>query len=136
MRATMSRRFLLVLVCLAFPKPMWGQYAVGRVEGTVLDPTGAVLSGATVRLVNQDTNATRTFTTGRDGYYAFFALTPGRYTVTAEAATFIRRSVDLVVSSNQTVTQNLALEVKKASTTVEVRAAAPGQVNSADAQRS
>jgi hypothetical protein len=108
----------------------------GRVEGTVMDPTGAVLSGATVKLVSRDTNATRTFTTGRDGYYAFFALTPGRYTVSAEAPTFIRRTVELVVSSNQTVTYNLTLEVKRASTTLEVRAAAPEQVNSSDAQRS
>jgi hypothetical protein len=115
---------------------MWSQYTAGRVEGTVMDPTGAVLAGATVRLVSRDTNATRTFTTGRDGYYAFFALIPGRYTVSAETSTLIRRSVELVVSSNQTVTQNLGLQVKQASTTLEVKASAPEQVNSSDAQRS
>ena len=125
----------MLVVCLACPHPMWSQYRAGRVEGTVMDPTGAVLSGVVVRLMNRDTNATRTFTTGRDGYFVFFALASGRYTVSAETTTLAGRSVDLEVSSNQTVTQNLALQVKRASTTVEVKAAAPEQVNSSDAQR-
>ncbi|MGZ4820565.1 MAG: carboxypeptidase-like regulatory domain-containing protein, partial [Terriglobales bacterium] len=43
------------------------------------DSTGAVLNGARVTLASRGTNASRTFITGRDGYYAFFALPPGSY---------------------------------------------------------
>ncbi len=129
-------RLAVILLCLSIAPAAWAQYTTGRVNGTVLDPTGAVLNRATVQLVNRNTNETRTFTTGHDGYYAFFALAPGPYVVSATAPTFIPRSVDLEVSSNQTVTQNLMLEVGPASTTVEVTAAAPEQLNSSDAQRS
>ncbi len=108
----------LLFVCLSYPA--WGQYTVGRIEGTVMDPTGAVLVGATVRLLNRATSAGGTFTTGRDGYYVFFALPPGTYTVTAGAPRFAKRTAEVVVSSEQTITQNLVLRVEDGKTTVEV----------------
>ncbi|MGB9106660.1 MAG: carboxypeptidase-like regulatory domain-containing protein, partial [Terriglobales bacterium] len=97
---------LVILSCLPCA---WAQYTVGRVEGTVMDPTGAVLAGAVVRLVNLATNATSTFVTQRDGYFVFFALPPGLYTLSAEAPRLAKRTVEVTVSSDQTVTRNLSL---------------------------
>ena len=101
-----------------------------------MDPMGAVLVGATIRLVNRATNSTSTFTTGRDGYYVFFALSPGQYQLSAEAPRFARRTVDLVVTSDQTLTQKLVLPVGDPSTTVEVKSDEAVAVASSDAQRS
>jgi Carboxypeptidase regulatory-like domain/TonB dependent receptor len=100
-----------------------------------MDPTGAVLVNATVRLVNRATNAASMFSTGRDGHFVFFALPPGEYVLTAEAPRFAKRTVELTVTSEQTITQNLVLSVGNPSTQVEVKAAEGGPVTSSDAQR-
>ncbi len=125
----------LVLVIVCCPPCAWAQYTVGRVEGTVLDPTGAVLAGVTVRLVSRSTNAVSTFVTQRDGFFVFFALPPGLYTLSAEAPRLANRSVDVIVSSEQTVTQNLTLPLGGAHTTIEVTASGAAATSSSDAQR-
>ncbi|MGZ4826040.1 MAG: carboxypeptidase-like regulatory domain-containing protein, partial [Terriglobales bacterium] len=108
------------MACLSAAQPSWSQYTAGRIEGTVKDSTGAVLNGARVTLASRGTNASRTFITGRDGYYAFFALPPGSYVLLAEAPTFTGPSVDLIVSTNQTLRQDLVLGVGQTATRVEV----------------
>ncbi|HEX9119360.1 MAG TPA: carboxypeptidase regulatory-like domain-containing protein [Terriglobales bacterium] len=135
LRATTPGATTLVLVILSCLPCAWAQYTVGRIEGTVMDATGAVLAGATVRLVNLATNATSIFVTQRDGYFVFFALPPGIYTLTAEAPRLAKRTVELAVSSDQTVTRNLALPVGETHTTIEVTASEAAATNSSDAQR-
>ncbi len=125
----------LALVTLVEVPCARAQYTVGRVEGTVTDATGAVLAGATVRLVSRATNAASTFVTGRDGYFVFFALPPGRYLLSAEAPRLARRAVDLVMSSDQTVTHNFALPVSETRTTIEVTASEAAAPTRSDAQR-
>ena len=133
-RATPWHAAAVAVVCVFFPALLWCQYTGGRVQGTVADSTGAVLSGATVTLVDSATNITRTFTTGADGHFAFFALSPGQYRLAAEAPSFSKRAVEVVISSNQALTENLELEVAGTSTKVEV-AASSSPVVTSDAQR-
>ncbi len=131
---TIHAALALLFVCVSCAA--WGQYTVGRVDGTVMDPTGAVLVGATVRLISHATNASSSFATGRDGYFVFFALPPGRYTLAAEAPRFAKRTVEVVVSSDQTITQNLVLRVGDPSTTVQVSSdGEAATVTPSDAQR-
>jgi hypothetical protein len=134
-RATTLGATTLVLVIVCCPPCAWAQYTVGRVEGTVLDPTGAVLAGVAVRLVSRATNAVSTFVTQRDGFFVFFALPPGLYTLSAEAPRLANRTVELVVSSGQTVTRNLALPLGGTHTTIEVTASEAAAAMSSDAQR-
>ena len=134
-RVTIVQAAAIALVCALFPALLWSQFTGGRVEGTVLDATGAVMPGAAVTLVDTATNATRTFTTGTDGHYAFFALPPGHYTLSAQAPSFAARMVQITISSNQALTENLALEVAGNSTKVEV-SAATSPVDTTDALRS
>jgi hypothetical protein len=101
-----------------------------------MDPTGAVVAEAKIRLRNIGTNATRSFTTGPDGYYVFFALPPGEYEVTAEAPGFAKSTVDFKMLTNQTLTVNVSLAVGQQSATVEVVGAPPEQWNVADSQNS
>lgn len=127
---------VFVCLCLGNSGYLLAQYTVGRVEGTVLDPSGAVVVAATLTIRNLGTNATRVFTTGRDGHFVFFALPPGRYELSAEAADFVKRTFEITVSTNQTTTQNVVLRVSADATTLDVTADGSGQLDTADSQRS
>ena len=64
----------------------------GGISGTVRDPSGAAIPKATVSLMNEDTNARQTQTTGGAGAYAFPQVQPGRYRLESEAAESMRPS--------------------------------------------
>ena len=62
----------------------------GRILGSVTDPSGAVISGATVTIRNTATGVVRTLTTNAAGDYNAPNLEPGPYVVAAQAASFKR----------------------------------------------
>ena len=98
----------------------------GVVTGTITDPTGAVVPGATVIITNVGTNISQTTSTGSDGSYRFSLVPPGTYTIEVKAANFggVRVS-GIVVEASQTITINRQLELAKTSQLVEVTAEAP-----------
>jgi len=111
-----------VLLCLfllstaAFP-----QGTTSRAVGTVQDSTGSTVPGATVRIVNEGTNAAFTTKTSDAGAYVFEALQPGSYTVTVEAAGFKKfTTTGNQLNIGQPMTVNISLEVGQVSETVEV----------------
>ena len=63
----------------------FAQYRAG-IQGSVLDPQGDAISGATVTLVNKETNRTQTVTSDASGVYNFLSLPPGHYSLSAQAA--------------------------------------------------
>src|SRR5262245_28161399 len=65
-----------------------GQVTSGTVSGTMLDPQGNVLAGATVKVKNLGTGATREVTSSSNGTYRVTGLAPGRYEVEAAAQGF------------------------------------------------
>jgi hypothetical protein len=60
----------------------------GSITGSVVDPSGTAVVGATVKLVSQDTAAVRTETTNAEGSFVFSSVMPGIYSVSAEHAGF------------------------------------------------
>jgi Carboxypeptidase regulatory-like domain len=100
---------------------MWGQSTGGAIQGTVVDPSGAVLSGATVTARNMGTGVTTTATTTSAGVYALPNLPPGSYAVTAQA-TGMKKYVQegITVSTNSTVGLDLQLQLGSATETVTV----------------
>jgi hypothetical protein len=129
-------RLAALLLGAAIAIPLEAQYTVGRLEGTIFDPTGAVVSGATVTLQNLGTGATRTYITGADGLYVFFALPGGDYELTAEAPHFARNRKEIQILTSETTSVNLTLAVNSQSATIEVLSEMPGLLNVADAQQS
>src|SRR5918994_1646829 len=117
-----NRRFLyLPAVLLMVCSSVLAQTSTGRIVGTVQDQAGAIVSGAAVTALNEETSITYTTTATDAGKYTFEALPPGRYTITVEAANFKRfSSSQNVVTANDTVTINAALEVGNISETVQV----------------
>jgi hypothetical protein len=79
---------LLVIALMTVPSLMAQSLVSGDLTGTVTDPSGAVVSGATVTLKSDTTGATRTTTTNASGAYRFSLLQPGSYTVSANASGF------------------------------------------------
>jgi hypothetical protein len=98
----------------------------GAIAGTVQDPTGAVLTGATVTVVNVDTNVATTRTTTKAGDFNISALIPGTYTATVEAAGFEGyKQENITVNALETVGLNVKLTVGQATETVTITSAPP-----------
>src|ERR1700755_860582 len=77
--------------------PAMAQATTGTLRGTVTDPNGGVVVGATVTAKNEGTGSvTPASTTTGEGTFEFASLLPGAYTVTVEAAGF-KRSVSTAV---------------------------------------
>lgn len=117
-------RFLLALLLLVLPAS--AQLSTATVFGTVADATGAVVPGATVVLVQTDTNFTRTTITKDNGAYReeFLPVGPYKITVTAPGFKTLERS-GIVLSVMQNAELGLTLEVGGSSERVNVTADVP-----------
>jgi len=93
------------------------------IQGTVTDASGAVVSGATVTLTNQETNKSQQTTTSDEGFYRVSGLAPGRYTVSAEVSGFKKKVLqDVVINAEQTEGINLTLEAGEVTESVTITA--------------
>lgn len=115
---------LLVVVGLLGTLPTWAQStSTGTVAGTITDPSGAVISGATVTLTDPSTNTSRNATTNASGRYFFADVTPGDYAVSVSKAGFSTTKAEhQVVQVGLALTVNLALQVGGTNVVVEVSA--------------
>ncbi|MDD5543177.1 MAG: carboxypeptidase regulatory-like domain-containing protein [Acidobacteriia bacterium] len=114
---------LMILMAWISLSPAQSQITTGVVQGTVMDPSGAVVPGTNVEAKNLDTNLTKTVTTGNDGRFVFLLLPSGRYTITATKAgfaTLIQENVNLTVG--QTITLDMAMKVSQQQERVTVTA--------------
>src|SRR5205807_3779817 len=87
---------LAVAICLSLPTQLHAQGTTGRILGRVADPSGAVLAGVKVTLVNQGTNVSRDGRTNETGDYDFIAVPVGTYRLEFDLTSFkknIRRDV-------------------------------------------
>ncbi len=86
--------------------------ATADLNGTVTDPQGAVVPGATVTLRNVSTNIERTVTTDTDGRYVFSAVSPANYDLTVSAASFKKlQTTGITLTVGQAAQLDLQLEV-------------------------
>ena len=93
----------MIGLVLAFSTAAFGQFQTGTVEGTVTDPTGKVVAGATVTLTDPKTGNTQTATTSDAGLFRFASLVPGDYTLAVEGAGFAKANVERVTVQVGTV---------------------------------
>jgi hypothetical protein len=103
-----------------------GQSTYGSIAGSVTDPSGAAISGASVTLTNAGTSETRTQATNADGQYSFVNLIPGAYRIDFEKPGFKRSTLsNIAVQVNQSSKIDVSLTVGQVSETVEVTSEAP-----------
>ena len=97
----------------------------GSIIGTVTDISGAVIPGASVKLVNPVSHLTRSATTGSSGVFHFPALPFGNYRLTVRSKGFAVTSQAVGITSILPQTLTIALKVAAATQTVTVQAAGP-----------
>ena len=115
----------LLLTFLLSVTAVLAQSTIGSVNGTITDTTGAVVPGTSITLSNAGTGVEVTTQTNASGFFVFVNVQPGNYDLVAEQTGF--KTVLLPtfnVGVNQTVTQNLSLEVGDVTETIEVMAQA------------
>jgi hypothetical protein len=106
----------------------------GSIQGTVTDPGGGLLPGATVVATNVATKVETSRKTNEIGLYIIAPLPPGEYTVTVSAAgfqTLIQEKV--IVDALAAATVNLALKIGDVKESITVTEA-PAQLNTSDAR--
>src|SRR5579864_6133009 len=115
------RRVLPFLVCaLAFSMYAFAQRDTGTITGTVTDPSGAVVSGATVTAKSVSTGAVRSVTTNNGGAYTIAGLPPGQYDITVQSPNFAKFTQRISVTVGSTNEVSAKLAVAGQGTTVEV----------------
>jgi hypothetical protein len=103
-----------------------GQEKFGSLNGTVTDPTGAVLPGVTVSVTNKTTNRSRTVVTNSDGTYTFNNLEPGAYSLKFELSGFSTVNVpDRPLQVGQTIRVDAGMKVGAVVAEVEVTDVVP-----------
>src|SRR5260370_272406 len=118
----MKLRLLVVFVLLSTAM-LVGQTFRGTILGTVTDPSGAVVAGATVKVKNVATGLERTTATSGDGSYSVPELPIGTYSVTVTQAgfdTFVVTGVAVDVDTERRV--DAALKTGEVAIRVEVSA--------------
>ena len=96
----------------------------GSVGGTITDPSGAAIPGATVVISNPDTGYSHTSKTDSAGFYSVGPLNPGNYQLDISAPNFARLKVATVVRTGTATSGSERLSVGNQNETVEVNAGA------------
>ena len=106
---------------------------LGTINGTVTDPSGALVPSAKVKVVNQGTGLTRATQSNTQGYFVMPSLPPASYNVMVESPGFVISNQNgVVLQVDQNVTVNVSLSIARESQEVTVEAAAT-QINTTNA---
>ncbi len=116
---------LFVLVCCA-SVPLFGQGAVGTLNGTILDTTGAVIPGATVVATNVGTSVESATSSTSAGAYTLPYLAPGTYSLRITAPGFrTANQQNVILRVGQTMTVNIEMQIGAVTEEVTVSATPP-----------
>ena len=122
-RSSSAFQITVLLVSVSFPAVMAQAQYRASLRGTVTDPQGAAIPGATVTLQNKDTNSTMTSVSDGSGIYIFNALPPAPYRLTVEHAGFKKRVLeDVQIIPEQLNALDLQMEVGQIQDTITVTA--------------
>jgi hypothetical protein len=126
--------FCVLLLVLVAPFGLEAQQYSGTITGTVTDPTGAAIAGASVTATNTGTNATYATTTSEQGVYTFAQLPVGVYDIHIKQGSFkefFAKAAEVHVSTTTEVNAKLELGATSEMVTVE---ASGVQVQTASAE--
>ena len=117
---------LLALAFLLFASRLFAQSTAGEISGVVTDPSGSVVPGVNVSLINPSTNTTRSVKTNEAGLYVIPAIQPAVYDMKVELSGFRaieRKEITVQVGSANRI--DFTLEVGEITSVVEVSGGAP-----------
>jgi len=128
------RSGLLLVLLLAGLHQAHAQAVTGSIVGTVTDPTGAAIPGATIVVTDISKGVSQTVESNASGNYNVYRLVPDSYSIKATAKGFTPAEVqNLAVNAGDATESNLVFQVEGTNQTVTVSAGAPAlQTSSAD----
>jgi hypothetical protein len=110
-----------LLLCLMSTLGMAQSAVTGAIAGAVMDPSNAVVPGATVTLRSTGTNQEQSVATQADGRFRFVNLQPGNYALSVKVAGFSEYKQDgLVVEVGRTTQVDASLKLEGTADTVEI----------------
>ena len=118
-------RILLAISFALFSACLWSQTQLATVFGTITDPSGAVIPGAPVTVVNQSTGLKRTALTDMTGAYRLAGLPTGNFTLRIEKEGFqtqVREGITLTSAAEVMVNLSLAIAGRQEAVTVGANA--------------
>ena len=116
---------LFFLLCFLLAVPHADAQFSGTISGVVVDPSGAMLPGATVSLRNTATGQQRNAVSSDAGVYQFVSLAPGSYELSATMSGFSASRTTVTLQTNQTLNVPINLAVGSANQIVDVTSRAP-----------
>ncbi|MDR3739232.1 MAG: TonB-dependent receptor [Terracidiphilus sp.] len=121
--------FLCTLASLTLA---FGQSATTSLRGVIKDPSGALVSGAKITLVDSAKGTALSATSGSTGLYVFAQIPPAHYKISVTASGFGDQSKTAELLVNQPATIDFTMNVQTSTVTVDVSAAAQ-TINTTDA---
>jgi hypothetical protein len=119
-RSKVSLFLFSLLLVVMLTLDIRAQAVYGSITGTVTDPQGAAVQGATVTVTNIDQNVSTTVKTNESGFYNATHLIPGRYQVKIEQPGHKTATIEVGVKADVAATTDAALEVGAVSETVTI----------------
>jgi len=124
-RSNVLRSVFAVLVGLAGAQAGFGQADTARLQGTVTDPQGAAVNGASVSVTNTGTGFNQTVDSNELGYYTVSALPPGHYRIEVTQKAFKKTVRELDLQVAQVAVADFSLEIGDVTQSVTVEAGQP-----------
>ena len=123
---------ILVILSLVFPALSLHAATGGSISGTVADPSGAVVAGATLKLINTAQQTIYQVASDRQGLYSFPNLPVGQYDLTITDTGFkAQKKTNLTVDTDSALRMDIALAIGAQSDTVTVTSVAGVQADTA-----
>ena len=120
--------FLTTLLAVFIPASASSLFAqaTGSIRGTVVDTSGALISGATVTATNSETSSVRAVVTNKEGIYVFPSLAIGTYSLRISHDGFETQKRDgIQLLTGQTLDLHIEIAIGSVTQSVEVSSAAP-----------
>jgi hypothetical protein len=115
--------YTFAFLILSAAVSLHAQTTNGSIEGSVTDPSGGAVAGASVTARNMDTGLTQTTTTTDAGIYSLPNLPPGRYSVTVEAPNLKKYAQEgVTVTTGTAISLNIPMQLGAVSESVTVTA--------------
>jgi len=125
-----------ILMLLAVSSCLLAQTSKGFLVGDVIDPNGAVIVGANVKITNTSTGVSRETVSASDGSFRIDAVDPGTYKVEVSQNSFKTAMRDnVVVGASQTATVSFQLELGTQSEVVNITSGADVILQTQDGSR-
>lgn len=124
-RKFVAAKLFILMAALLLSIPAAHAQVTAQITGTVQDPSGGVIPGAQVTLINEATHSTRAVETNSGGIYSFPALLPSSYSLKVEAKGFQPKQLDNIVlhAGDHLAAPPFSLTVGSATQTIEVQSA-------------